>query len=128
MVGIVLASHGLLAEGMKNAAEMLFGDVSQMACVSLQPGQSPEEYQEELAFAAQSVDSGDGAIILCDIIGGTPSNRAAFLMSKYQVISGINLALVLELLGQRLDNSVDIPMLVRNATHCMAHLNPLFGM
>lgn len=127
MVGIVLASHGKFAEGILDAAQMLFGEVEQVACVSLQPGMSPEDYQGCLAQAAEEVDTGEGSIILCDILGGTPSNRAAFLMSRMNVVAGINLALFIELLGQRLDGELNITDLVEIGRQGMAHMNPLFG-
>lgn len=128
MVGIVLASHGNFGAGILEAANMLFGGVEQTTCVSLQPGQSSENFLEALTTAAQEVDSGDGAIILCDILGGTPSNRAALLLSKYTVIAGINLALLIELLGQRMDDSIDIATLVEVGRQGVVHINPLFGM
>ena len=127
MLGIVLASHGKFAEGILDAASMLFGEIKQVVCVSLQPGVSTGEYQAELSQAAQSVNTGDGAVILCDLLGGTPSNRAAFLMSEANVIAGINLALFLELLGQRMDDNIDIPTLINVGKHGIAHMNPLFG-
>ena len=128
MIGIVLASHGRFAEGVKDVCEMLFGDAEQIACVSLMPGQSPEDFQAQMENAAVSVDTGEGAIILCDVLGGTPSNRAAFLMSKYQVISGINMAVVLELLGQRMVGDIDIPALLDIGREGIAHMNHFFGL
>ncbi len=128
MIGIVLASHGKYAEGILDAAIMLFGSAEQVVCVSLKPGEAAEDFQKDLIQAAQSVDTGSGAIILCDVLGGTPSNRAAFLMSKYQVIAGVNLALVLELLGQRMDDEIDIPSLLEIGRQGIAHMNVLFGM
>lgn len=128
MIGIVLASHGKFAEGMKDAAEMLFGPLKQVTCVSLEPGQAAEDFQKRLSEAIHEVDEGNGAIILCDVLGGTPSNRAAFLMSKVDVIAGVNLSLLLELLGQRLCDEVNIATLMDVGKQGLAHMNPLFGM
>ena len=41
MVGIVLASHGDLAAGIKQTASMVFGDQPDVVTVSLQPSMGP---------------------------------------------------------------------------------------
>ncbi len=126
MKGIVLASHGKFAEGILDTARMLFGDPEQTACVSLVEGMAPEEFQANLTAAIDSVNTGDGVIVLCDLLGGTPSNRAALLLSSVDVISGINLALLIELLGQRLTGDIDIPSLIDTAKQGIVYMNPLF--
>jgi mannose/fructose-specific phosphotransferase system component IIA len=57
----------------------------------------------EIASAIQDVDSGDGAIILTDLFGGTPSNLAISLMQagRVEVIAGINLPMLIRLAGAR---------------------------
>lgn len=128
MVGIVLASHGALAEGMKDAAVMLFGSAEQVTCVTLLPGEDSNDYLERLRAAVSSVDTGEGAIILCDLLGGTPSNRSAMLLDHAQVITGMNLPLLLELLGQRLDGSIDLEQLLSVGRGGVVHMNPMFQM
>ena len=57
----------------------------------------------EIANAIKQVDSGDGAVILTDLFGGTPSNLAISLMKagKIEVIAGINLPMLIRLAGAR---------------------------
>lgn len=128
MVGIVLASHGALAEGMKDAAVMLFGSAEQVTCVSLLPGEDSAEFLERLRGAIDAVDTGEGTIVLCDILGGTPSNRSAMLLDRAQVIAGMNLPLLLELLGQRLDGTLDLEHLLSVGRNGVVHMNPMFHM
>lgn len=126
MIGIVLASHGALAEGMRDSAEMLFGSVEQVSCVSLQHGEDSGEFLERLRSAIDTVDTGEGAIVLCDILGGTPSNRAAMLLDRAQILAGMNLPLLLELLGQRLDGALNLEHLLSVGRSGVVHMNPMF--
>ena len=128
MLGIVLISHGLMAEGMVDSARMLFGEtgLTQVSTVSLFPSESPEDFDVKLTEAIKEVDSGEGAIILADMLGGTPCNRAAYkCMEGVQVITGMNLPLFVELLGLRMGGDVDITNLISVASNGIVNLNLL---
>jgi len=115
MIGIVLASHGRLAEGMIDSCRLFFGDdIPQLAAVSLNPGDSPEQFRDLLLEALDKVNEGDGVIVMADLFGGTPCNVATLsLPEDVQLISGMNLPILLELLGLRLGNdTIDIEQLV----------------
>ena len=128
MVGIVLISHGEMANGMLNSAGMFFGEteLQQVATVSLLPADSPEDFDVKLTDAIASVDTGDGVVILCDLLGGTPCNRAAYKASeKVQVITGMNLSMFMELLGSRSFMDPDADTLVQTAQDGIMNYNKL---
>lgn len=130
MLGIVLISHGEMANGMLNTAGMFFGETElrQVATVSLFPADSPEDFDVKLAEAIENVDSGDGVIILADLLGGTPCNRSAYKLSeKVQVITGMNLPIFVELLGLRMGGDVDINSLISTGHDGIVNLNQLLG-
>ena len=128
MVGIVLLSHGEMANGMLNSAGMFFGEteLQQVATVSLLPADSPEDFDVKLTDAIASVDTGDGVVILCDLLGGTPCNRAAYKCSeKVQVITGMNLSMFMELLGSRSFMDPDADNLVQTGQDGIMNYNKL---
>lgn len=128
MVGIVLISHGEMANGMLNSAGMFFGEteLQQVATVSLHPADSPEDFDVKLTEAIAGVDTGDGVVILCDLLGGTPCNRAAYKASeKVQVITGMNLSMFMELLGSRSFMDPDADTLVQTAQDGIMNYNKL---
>lgn len=102
MIGIVLVSHGLLAEGMKNAAEMIAGPQERFLTIGMQPGMNLDSLRRELESAVMDVKSDGGVLILIDILGGNPANASLPLaLQGTPVICGVNLPMLLEILVQR---------------------------
>ena len=129
MIGIVLISHGSMADGMVDSAKMFFGEagLAQVGTVSLLPEDSPEVFDERLTAAIKEVDSGEGVFVLADLLGGTPCNRAAYKCQEgVEVITGMNLPIFVELLGLRMGgNDIDIPGLISTAAGGIVNLNLL---
>ena len=126
MTGIVLISHGKLADGMLDAAGMFFDELRQIKSVSLQNGEKADVFQHRMEAALDEVDSGDGVVVLADMLGGMPSNRAASLLYRnIEVICGINLPLLLEILSIRNDDGkqIDTEQLVKYAQQSIKKLN-----
>lgn len=98
MIGIVVATHGELASGIESALTLLAGKPSNFETVELHPGKSPDSFGDELRKAVSNVDDGDGALILLDIFGGTPSNISCQLLCNESIcaITGVNLPMVIE--------------------------------
>lgn len=95
MYGIVLVSHGGMAEGMISTAEMLFPELSQVQSVSLWPSDNPDDFQIKLEKAVREVDSGEGVFILADLLGGTPCNRSMYSAGeKVRLITGLSLPML----------------------------------
>jgi PTS system mannose-specific IIA component len=104
VVGIVLVSHGQMAEGMIDAARMIVGEQQGVTAVTLRESDGIESLTERVAAAVQQVDSGDGVLILVDVFGASPFNcsaRVAMQRGKVEVITGMSLPMLLELMVQR---------------------------
>ena len=100
---------------MIGSASMLTPDVSQMASVTLWPEDNPDEFQKKLEDKIKEVDTGDGVIILADMLGGTPCNRAIYSIGeKTRMLAGVSLPMLLSLLYSR-DGSNDIMELTKTA-------------
>jgi mannose/fructose-specific phosphotransferase system component IIA len=104
-----------MAESMVGTAAMLTPDVSQVASVTLWPEDNPDEFQKKLEGKIKEVDAGDGVIILADMLGGTPGNRAVFsLGEKVRMLAGVSLPMLLSLLYAR-GECTDLAELSRTA-------------
>lgn len=104
MVGIVVVSHGNMADGMMDAARMIVGEMEGVATVSLKESDAVEDLISRIEAAVNAVDQGEGALILVDAFGASPFNASARLAmnrAKIEVISGVNLPMLLELAVQR---------------------------
>ena len=98
MIGIVICTHATLATALLEAGEMIVGPIENATAVTVNPGESGEDIVDKLSEAIESVDQGDGVIVLCDMFGGTPSNVSLTLLSdKIEVITGVNLPMLLKL-------------------------------
>ena len=114
MVGLVLMSHGKMAEGIVDSLSMLFGSqIPQLEICALRENHSLQEFHDQLRQKIAEVDSGDGVVIFADMLGGTPCNQALTLVSeKIRLIVGMNLPMILELLGMRESTAVDAAAIV----------------
>lgn len=103
MIGIILVTHGRLAEEFVLAMEHVVGAQKQVATICIGPHDDMEVRREDIARAIEKVDDGKGAIILTDLFGGTPSNLAISLLTpgRTEVIAGINLPMLIRLSGAR---------------------------
>ena len=104
MVGIVVVSHGDLAAGMIDAARMIVGSMEYVVPVSLKESDAVEDLMGRIETALSEVDQGEGALILVDAFGASPFNASARLAigrKNVEVISGMNLPMLLELAVQR---------------------------
>lgn len=103
MIGLILVTHGRLAEEFISAMEHVVGPQTAVATICIGPSDDMERRRKEIADAIKSVDSGSGAIILTDLFGGTPSNLAISLLEagRVEVIAGINLPMLIRLAGAR---------------------------
>lgn len=105
MVGLVLVSHGGMAEGMREAISMITGQTEQIAAFGLYEEDSPEELTEKIREQLPALDSGDGVVFFVDLFGASPFNACARLLlenqQKYALICGMNLPMLLEISLQR---------------------------
>lgn len=98
MIGIVLATHGSLGESLIHSMNVILGEQPQIEALSLQVEDDIEKASKSLGEVVARVDSGDGVLILTDMLGGTPSNLSLSLLSRpgIDVLSGVNLPMLLK--------------------------------
>lgn len=103
MIGLVLVTHGRLAEEMISALEHVVGPQSNVVAICIGPDDDMEVRRSEILDSAVKADQGDGAILLTDMFGGTPSNLAISIMdkAKVEVIAGVNLPMLIKLASVR---------------------------
>lgn len=103
MIGLILVTHGRLADQFVEAMEHVVGSQSGIVTVCIGPNDDMEQRRAEIADAITKVDVGKGVIILTDLFGGTPSNLAISLLEigRVEVIAGINLPMLIRLAGAR---------------------------
>jgi PTS system mannose-specific IIA component len=103
MIGLVLVTHGRLAEELVSALEHVVGLQTNVACVCIGPDDDMEIRRNEILENATKADEGDGTILLTDMFGGTPSNLAISVMGKanIEVIAGVNLPMLIKLASVR---------------------------
>lgn len=108
MIGLVLVTHGNLAEEFKNALEHVVGRQEAVETICIGPEDDMDRRREDIVKAVKNADQGSGVIILTDMFGGTPSNLSISVMDSGQieVIAGINLPMLIKLARVREDNDM----------------------
>jgi PTS system mannose-specific IIA component len=102
MIGVVLATHGRLAEELLRAAEQICGPLANCRAMTLSATTALEDAREALAGAIEEVEQGQGVLVLTDMFGGTPSNLAlTFLDEHVEVVTGVNLPMLMKLVTAR---------------------------
>ena len=103
MIGVVVVTHGQLANELVNAAEMIVGDLPQFTAVSIGWHDDVNDAREDIAQAIERVRGAEGVLLLTDMFGGTPSNLGMTFLEKdrLEVITGVNLPMLIKLAGSR---------------------------
>lgn len=98
MIGVVIATHGRLAEETLACAEGIVGAIPRARAVSVASTIPLDAAREAIASAIREVEEGDGVLVLTDMLGGTPANLAlGFLGDRVDVVTGVNLPMLLKL-------------------------------
>ena len=105
MIGIILASHGEFANGIRQSGEMIFGEQEKLETAVLLPSMGPDDLRAELEEKVKKLDCQE-ILFLVDLWGGTPFNQVSALMDGHEenwaVLTGLNLPMLIEALGSRL--------------------------
>jgi PTS system mannose-specific IIA component len=103
MIGLVIVTHGRLAEEFVSAMEHVVGPQTAVKAICIGPEDDMERRRSDILKACAVVDSGDGVILLTDMFGGTPSNLAISVMeqTRAEVIAGLNLPMLIKLASVR---------------------------
>ena len=103
MIGLVVATHGVLGEALLNTAGMIVGPPAQACAVSLSQGDSVETMRDLLARTIGEIDQGDGVLVMVDMFGGTPANIGMTLLApgRVELLTGVNLPMLLKFVTYR---------------------------
>ncbi|QDG74656.1 PTS sugar transporter subunit IIA [Labrenzia sp. PHM005] len=108
MIGLVLVTHGRLAEEFKAALEHVVGPQEQVETISIGPDDDMEQRRQDILAAVDAANSGKGVVLLTDMFGGTPSNLAISVMDSksVEVVAGVNLPMLIKLASVRADRDL----------------------
>lgn len=107
---ILIVTHGELAAGFKDAAEVIFGDVKGVTTIGLHSGESVEVFGEKIYKTLADYDENESILILADLLSASPYNQSVLSVNKLaenraeniRLIAGVNLPMVLEGINQQL--------------------------
>lgn len=103
---LILISHGDFCQGLKQTAEMILGELPYVQTVSLYPEESVEDFQQKFEDALK-ISANIPAVVLCDIMGGTPCNVAMrYLDHLAGLYSGMNLPMVISIVSEQSTDSL----------------------
>jgi PTS system mannose-specific IIA component len=109
MIGIVIVTHRQLGDSLIDAAEFILGGRPEaMESVSIDLNEKADMLRLKIAEAINRVKTKVGVLVLTDMFGGTPSNLSySFLEEgKVEVLSGVNLPILLKAVNTRKDNDL----------------------
>ena len=109
MIGLVLVTHGQLANEFRLAVEHVVGPQELMETIAIGPDDDVEKRRQDILDAIGIVNDGSGVIILTDMFGGTPSNLAISVMQAgvVEVVAGVNLPMLIKLASIRDNQSLE---------------------
>jgi len=108
MLGLVLVTHGNLANEFVAAMQHVVGKQEQVETVCIGPEDNMEIRREEILRKVEQVNSGSGTLVLTDLFGGTPSNLAISIMdkAKVEILAGINLPMLIKIASLRKEKNL----------------------
>ena len=113
MIGIVVVTHGRVAEELVQAARAIVGEIPAIAAVSIGWSDDASVAKEAIARALTEVGGGD-ALILTDMFGGTPTNLSLpFLSPRLEIVTGVNLPMLIKLTTLREGELLEVARAVR---------------
>jgi mannose PTS system EIIA component len=102
MVGLVIVSHGPLADSLKAAAEMIVGPQTDIRAIGMGAAADVDRLRADIESAVEQVGGAQASLVLVDVMGGSPANASAYLaVAGTPVVCGVNLPMLLEVLMAR---------------------------
>jgi PTS system mannose-specific IIA component len=103
MIGLVIVTHGRLAQEFIYAMEHVVGPQTAVEAICIGPDDDMERRRQDILAACGRVEQGQGVVLLTDMFGGTPSNLAISVMdqTRAEVIAGLNLPMLIKLASLR---------------------------
>ena len=131
MKGIIITSHGPMAQGILETSRLFFGEQEQMKAFCLFAEDNPDSFIEVLKEGIKEVDTGDGVFVFCDMLFGSPCNCMARIIGedvqsdKIQLLTGVNLAMILQMLAVRESGEVSVEDLVNAGKDGVVYFNDI---
>ena len=114
MIGIVVVTHGQLAGELVNAARTIVGEIPRIAAVSIAWADDMGVAREAIERALGEVGA-EGALVLTDMFGGTPTNiTLPFLSERVEIVTGVNLPMLIKLTGLREGELLEVARVIRD--------------
>ncbi|MQW22476.1 MULTISPECIES: mannose/fructose/sorbose PTS transporter subunit IIA [unclassified Lactococcus] len=119
-IGIVIASHGEFALGIKQSVTMIFGEQEKVQTVTFMPSEGPADLHAKLENAIATFDAEDEVLILADLWSGSPFNQSSAILGenpdrKIAIITGLNLPMLIQAYTERMmDASAGVEKVVAN--------------
>jgi mannose PTS system EIIA component len=114
MIGIVVVTHGGVAEELVKAARTIVGDTPSIAAVSIGWGDDPAAANEAIERGLGGSGDGD-VLVLTDMFGGTPTNLSLpFLSPRVEIVTGVNLPMIIKAMTLREGVLADVARAVRD--------------
>jgi mannose PTS system EIIA component len=103
MIGLVIVTHGQLAEEFRIVLEHVVGHQENIAAICIEPNDNMETRREDIVRAIDAVSKDKGVIVITDMFGGTPSNLAISIMNQrpIEVLAGVNVPMLVKLVSVR---------------------------
>ncbi len=115
MIGVLVVSHGRVAEELVQAARTIVGDFPRAAAVSIGWSDDMSAGRAAIERALREVDAGDGVLVLTDMFGGTPTNVSLpYLSARVEIVTGVNLPMLIKLSSLREGALADVAHEVRS--------------
>jgi PTS system mannose-specific IIA component len=110
MIAIILATHGKFSKELLKSSEMIFGKQENIECVTFETGESADDLVKKYENEIEKLDMKSGLIFMVDLFGGSPFNaasRVAINNDNIDIVSGVNLPMLLEVFTARDDKPLD---------------------
>ncbi len=118
MVGVLIVSHGGLAEALISSLQHLVGKQQKVRGVSIWPEDREQEIKGRIRREITELNDGDGVVILTDVLGGTATSLSLSFIEneKVELITGANMPMLLALSSYRTGKSLrEIGKLMKKA-------------
>ena len=113
MIGIVVVTHGRIAEELVNAARTIVGEVPAITAVSIGWADDPAAANAAIARGLEEAGAGD-TLVLTDMFGGTPTNLSLpYLSERVEIVTGVNLPMIIKASALREGSLVEVARAVR---------------
>jgi PTS system mannose-specific IIA component len=109
MVGILIVSHGRLAEAFISSVQLLVGNLHKIRGISIWPKDKEKDVGDRIRKGIKEVDDGDGVVILTDVLGGAPTYLSLSIIERerVEVVTGVNMPMLLTLSSYRGSRSLE---------------------